>query len=239
MKKRIGIIGNERSTYDEKDQHTYYFSYTPRDFIQGFLRANSLPVILPVGIVEDAVAYIEQIDVLVLAGGQDIDPKYFHQERHPLLGEVFEARDEFELALIKEAVKQGKSIVGVCRGMQVLNVAFGGTLYQDTSLTDYTLKHVQSPISLEHPTHDVTIKETSLLRQFLPETYKVNSYHHQFVDQVANHFKVTAHATDGAIEAIESTYYGNTIIGVQWHPEQSCHTHPLDQEFFKYIVENL
>ncbi|MFD2729494.1 gamma-glutamyl-gamma-aminobutyrate hydrolase family protein [Enterococcus camelliae] len=239
MKKRIGIIGNERSTYDKKDQHTYYFSYTPRDFVQGFIRAEGLPIILPVGVVEDTVDYIQLIDVLVLAGGQDIDPKYFHQQRHPRLGEVFEARDEFELALIKEAVKQGKSIVGVCRGMQVINVAFGGTLYQDVSLTPYTLKHVQSPISLEQPTHDVTIKQRSLLSQFLPSTYKVNSYHHQFVDKVANHFEVTATASDGAIEAIESKFFGNTIVGVQWHPEQSCHTNPLDQEFFNYIVQHL
>lgn len=238
MKKIIGIAGNERTT--QENEQTFYFSYTPREFVEGITEAGGLPVILPLGNPEDAATYIQGIDKLLLPGGQDVDPSCYHQASHELLGETNQKRDAFELALIEEAIKQGKPIVGVCRGMQLLNVAFGGTLYQDASLNPaITLKHVQLPVALSKPTHQIVVKSGSMVRQFLPETYCVNSYHHQFVDQLAPTFTVTATAEDSGVEAIESTAHGVNILGIQWHPEQTFHSVPSDLKFFEYVVHAL
>lgn len=238
MIRKIGIAGNERKAINPEDQNEYTFSYTPKEFVEGVTNAGGLPIILPLGKPEQAKAYIELIDVLLLAGGQDVDPSLYNQEPHEKLGELFKERDAFELALIKEAVRQKKPIAGVCRGMQLLNIAFGGTMIQDLSLEPtLTLAHVQSPVPLSETTHDITIESNSYLAEFLPKTVAVNSYHHQAISQIAPDFKVTARATDGAVEAIEGVIEDSCILGVQWHPEQGFKTSPTDQQFFTYLVE--
>lgn len=238
MIRKIGIAGNERTAVNPEDQNEYTFSYTPKEFVEGVTKAGGLPVILPLGQPEQAKDYIDLIDVLLLAGGQDVDPSLYDQDPHEKLGDLFKQRDTFELALIQEAIRQKKPIAGVCRGMQLLNVAFGGTMIQDLSLDpSLTLAHVQSPVPLTKATHEITIEPNSYLAEFLPETVAVNSYHHQAVDQIAPPFTVTARATDGAVEAIEGVIDSSCILGVQWHPEQGFKTNPTDQEFFTYLVE--
>lgn len=233
MKAIIGIAGNERVMIDN-DSH--WISYVPRNFVDGIQIAGGLPLIIPIGDPEEVSSYIRQIDKLLLAGGHDVTPKFYGEAPHQKLQATDPERDAFEIALIKEAVKQGKPIMGVCRGMQLLNVAFGGTLYQDLSLRgEETYKHVQLPTPFQTPTHFVTLSKDFALSAFLPERYEVNSFHHQVVARVAETFTVMATADDGVVEAIESKEH--KIFGVQWHPELTHQAIPLEQEIFNYFVQ--
>ncbi|EOT30054.1 gamma-glutamyl-gamma-aminobutyrate hydrolase family protein [Enterococcus saccharolyticus] len=234
MKPIIGIAGNERTmTMGE----TFWLSYTSRNFVEGIQAADGLPLVLPIGQPEDAKTYIQRIDKLLLGGGHDVNPKLYGQEPHPYLEEINEKRDAFELRLIDEAIKQGKPIFGICRGMQLVNVAFGGTLHQDISLFGPTkIKHVQES-EMNKRTHPVQIKAASRLATFLPEAYSVNSYHHQTIKDVAPNFTATAHAPDGIIEAIEANDL--PIMAIQWHPELTRSTFDTEQQLFTYFVQKL
>ena len=236
MKPIIGIAGNERTI---EDVETVWMSYTAKNFVTGIQAAGGLPSIIPIGDPQDAPAYIEKIDKLLLGGGHDVTPSLYHQEPHETLQATNLARDEFELALIKEAVRQGKPIFGVCRGMQLLNIAFNGTLYQDLSLHPFQpLPHVQTG-SMTKSTHQVTIDEDSLLGQFLPTDYPVNSFHHQTIADVAGPFQVIALAEDGVIEAIQSLAFYAPILAVQWHPELTRGIRPEEQAIFDYFVQKM
>lgn len=236
MKSIIGIAGNER-TFQSSD--LFWLSYTSRGFVEGIQQAGGLPLIFPIGEPADAASYIKTIDKLLLAGGHDVNPALYGQKPHAYLEEINEKRDAFELELIKEAVKQGKAILGICRGMQLINVAFGGNLYQDISLfPQKTLKHVQDS-EMDKPTHTIHIDSESLLGNFLPTEYQVNTYHHQIVHQVANNFQVIAHAPDGIVEAIQSLHFDAPILAIQWHPELTRKTINTEQQIFDYFVQTL
>ena len=188
------------------------------------LHAGQIPVVLPR--TDDAVAIaamVSRIDVLLLAGGCDIDPVHYGQSPSPYLGTIEPARDAFEFRLLAEAVRQRRPVFGICRGIQVINVYFGGTLYQDlpTELSPASSLHQRPDLEWEvvHPIH---ITPDSRLHQLLGVTEAgVNSTHHQAIRQVAPGFVVTATADDGVVEAIESTSL--PIWGVQFHPERLIH----------------
>ncbi|WP_303754658.1 gamma-glutamyl-gamma-aminobutyrate hydrolase family protein [Enterococcus sp. S86.2] len=232
MKPVIGIAANEQTMIDT-DSH--WISYTPKNFVTGVQNTGGLPLLLPIGTIYDAKSYIQKIDKLLLAGGQDVSPESYGALPHQKLGATNHRRDLFEMALVKEAVKAGKPVIGVCRGMQLLNVAFGGTLLQDLSLAkEPLLKHVQLPTPFELPTHPVEINMNSRLAEFLPQNYQVNSFHHQVIDELAAEFVVTATAPDGVIEGIESVK--SPVMGVQWHPELAYFTIEKERAFFEYFV---
>lgn len=237
MKPIIGIAGNETVMMDS-DSH--WISYTPKNFVTGLQQAGGIPLILPIGDPDEADRYVTGIDKLLLAGGQDIDPGHYGQLPDQKLGGTNPDRDRFELALIKAAIRQQKPILGVCRGMQLLNVAFGGTLYQDLSLRpEKALKHVQVPTPFHQPTHSVTIAQDSLLAAFLPTeaAYQVNSFHHQTVAEPAPELAVIATAPDGVIEGLENREC--RILGIQWHPELTCAHVKKEQQIFDYFVTQL
>ena len=144
-KKIIGIAGNQLLQAAEVF-HGNQVTYTPQGFVSAVQAAGGVPLVLPIGPKELAATYIQQIDKLLLAGGQDVAPEFYGQEPHIKLEETNRDRDEFELALIEEALKQNKPIFAVCRGMQLVNVALGGTLYQDLSMyPQWSVKHGQQP----------------------------------------------------------------------------------------------
>ncbi|MHC5268180.1 gamma-glutamyl-gamma-aminobutyrate hydrolase family protein [Enterococcus sp. LJL98] len=234
MKPKIGIVGNEKFISTEKID--FWMSYTTKGYIDGIQQAGGLPFILPIGEPTDAKAAIDTLDRLIIAGGQDIQPQLYQQEPSRFLGETNPARDEFELALILEAAKQEKPILGICRGMQLLNVAFGGSLCQDLSLhPSATLPHVQEQ-SMNEPSHLISIAPKSWLDSFLPSTYLVNSAHHQAIDQLASTFKISATAADGVIESIEAKDSQKKILGVQWHPELTRDKIAREQAIFDYFI---
>lgn len=236
MKPRIGISGNQRGMVEGNETH--WLSYTPRNFVAGIRNAGGVPWILPIGEIGDAASYIAGIDKLLLTGGQDVDPRNYQELPHQKLGTIDPVRDAFELALIAEAVKQKKPILAVCRGMQLLNVALGGDLYQDLSLrSEPTLKHVQLPTSFSQTTHPVQINPESFLGKFLPETYQVNSFHHQTIKTLGTGLEVIARAPDGVIEAVENQE--QRILGVQWHPELTYQNIPSEQGIFNFFVKEL
>lgn len=158
---------------------------------------------------------------LVLSGGEDIEPRRYGEEPIPDLYDVNPVRDSMEWRAVDAALERGIPIFGICRGMQLLNVYFGGTLYQDLPTQyDDTVGHYQSAPWGEHH-HQVRCVEGSRLHKALAacEPIRINSFHHQAVRDLAPTLRCTAQAEDGLIEGVESTEH-DWIVGVQWHPER-------------------
>lgn len=204
-----------------------------RDYIMAVQAGGGIPVILPHKKEIDANIIAEVIDGLVLSGGGDIDPSLFGEEPWPENGNVDPCRDYYELALVTRAIELKMPILGICRGIQVINVAAGGTVCQDIGRTvPNQLKH-QQQAPRWHPTHGVNIKKGSTLFNILDaEKLRVNSFHHQMVGSLAPVFRVSAHSGDGVVEAIEAIAEDFFCIGVQFHPENMYRRHPVFQKLF-------
>lgn len=176
-------------------------------------------------------ALCADLDGLLFAGGDDVDPaRYGETISHPSV-EITPERDAFELALYAEFVKTGKPILGICRGVQLLNVALGGSLHQHID------NHRQSPTPGSQPTHAVTLTCGTRLAELADgaETLMVNSFHHQAVKVPGNGAMVTARAEDGTIEALELPAHP-FFVGVQWHPELFWRTCPAMQKLFAAFI---
>ncbi len=177
------------------------------------------PVLLPCMPTTDNVAsVVAMLDGLVVPGGADVDPSVYGEERQIYCGASSENDDTYEVALIKEAIKQGKPILAICRGMQLTNALMGGTLYQDIPLQHGVQQyHSMWPLGKENY-HECTIDEGSYLATILGTNPTINSSHHQAVKDLAPGFKIVGRAPDGIPEAMESE--DGQIVCVQWHPER-------------------
>lgn len=219
MKKpRIGVVAN-LLIVESGMLPGIYRSYVNQDYIESLEKAGCVPVILPVlNDLEDIKDQMEGLDGVLLTGGYDIDPILYGEQ--PLRGQGYSMPevDRYYMAAIHAADQLGKPVFGVCKGLQAINVAFGGTMYQDLGK--------QCPESFEHtqqapryaPTHFVEVQPESFLSQVLPQRTAVNSFHHQAVKDLAEGFVITAKADDGVVEGIERQK-GTFMCGVQWHPE--------------------
>jgi putative glutamine amidotransferase len=221
---------------------TDYGDYLGVALSRPLLRAGAMPVLLPY--LEDAdarAAALDRADGLVLGFGRDVDPARYGAPPHPKLTATSAHRDAFELALVHEALERDLPILGICRGMQVMNVALGGTLYRDRSeyppaarshpggdwprwerVCAATLGAGPMP---EHPTHPITVARGSRLHAALGERAVVNSYHHQAVAGLGRHVEAVACADDGIVEAIELPAAG-FALGVQWELQESWKDDP-------------
>lgn len=211
-------------------------AFAPDPAIKAITKSGGLPIVLPTVAAENAASYVDLFDGLLLLGGFDVDPTFYGQEPHFELGETFRKRDLFEIALLKATIEAGKPIMGICRGLQLINAGLGGTLYQDLS-EDPTarLKHHQlAPGNL--PTHHVNVHEGSQLQKLVGNRIYINSRHHQSIHEVAPGLKVVARADDGVIEAVESID-SNQILAVQWHPENMFKHTPESQVIFKDLID--
>ena len=199
---------------------------TPRDnrcygtYSHAIYAAGGIPFILPATTNAEEVARIlGQVDALVLCGGEDVDPARYNTPPAPRLGEVNLRRDAWEYALLDEAVKRRMPVVGTCRGHQMINVYFGGTLWQDLPSEYGTNILHRGHGGKSYTTHPISIAPGSRLSMMFGGATNavVNSWHHQAIKKIAPGFKATAWAPDGVIEAIESETM--PIASVQFHPE--------------------
>lgn len=181
--------------------------------------------------------YLDLVDGIILTGGIDINPMFYGEEPMEKLGYFNTKKDFFEVELTKKAIQRGIPILGIDRGLQVINVAMGGTLYQDLSYRDGEhLKHFQSSIMSEK-SHSVSIEPHSELREiFGQDKIFVNSFHHQSVKELGKNLEATAKASDGVIEAIEYTG-GSFAMGVQWQPEFMFQEYEEQKKIFEFFIE--
>ena len=211
------------------------------DYRQSIIHAGGEPrVIEPSGPIGDA---LDGVGGLLLTGGDDVAPARYGETPHPTV-HVNDERDEFELALIQESMRRDLPILGICRGVQILNVACGGTLIQDIpSQVSGALDHNLVPPAHQSfdLAHEIWLDRDALLARLLREaigtgdTCEVNSRHHQAVKDLAPGFRTSATAPDGVIEAIEDPRR-SFCVGVQWHPENFWRTgefRPLFERFLE------
>lgn len=198
------------------------FDYAKREYYGRIEAHGGIPVLLPNVEQEDTIMdFLSLVDGLLLTGGEDIDPSWYNEENRFPQSVIQPDRDRAEILLARKACQRGKPVLGICRGIQTMNVSFGGSLHQDVSFRPGTGTHkVDEPYA--YLVHDVTIvKDSRLFRLAGREIVRVNSRHHQILNRVAPEFTVSATAPDGVVEAIESVDGGRYLLGVQWHPEMT------------------
>ena len=201
--------------------------YAPRPAIEAIVKSGGVPVILPSVDPKFVDDYIDLFDGIVFAGGFDVDPTFFGEEPHLKLGMTYRKRDIFEIALLKRSVEKGKAILGICRGMQLINVALGGTLYQDLSEDkEIYVKHSQ----------DANVLTDSRLYELVGKRPYINSRHHQALKNIAPSLRVVAKADDGVAEAVESLE-NDQILGLQWHPENTYKHYQDSQNIFADLIK--
>lgn len=224
----IGISGNEKTHPDDE----LMMSYCIKGFVEGVKEVGGIPLILPIGDEDMARAYVSMVDKLILTGGQNVDPKFYDEEKTIDSDDYHLQRDIFELALIKEAIQQKKPIFSVCRGTQLFNVAMGGTLFQDIE------DHWQDSTA-EYTTQRLATEPDNILREIYGEISHINSFHHQSIKDLAPNLKVIAYdPKDNTIEAVTTTD-DIAFLGVQWHPESLYENRPKDKKLFDYVVNKL
>lgn len=185
--------------------------------------AGGIAVVIPPRRQPDAdlVQLLDRLDGLLLSGGADLNPILIGEDPVPALHGINRERDEFELALIRLAYHRQLPMLGICRGIQMLAAALGGTIQQDISTSKPEAKLIKHSQDADRgvATHFVEAEEGSLIARLLGKRFAVNSFHHQAVGECGERFHVTARAADGVVEAMESTEEARWIVGVQWHPE--------------------
>lgn len=216
-----GVAGGTGLAHQDIDM---YFS----DYAQSITAAGGIPIQLTRDANVDDL--VELLDGLVLSGGADIDPSRYGAVPHEKLGETDPGRDEFEFGLLAAARRKGIPVLGICRGCQLVNVAFGGTLRQ----------HVEMSEGSGHPNwlapgdtiaHDVSCTPGSLIESLIGGHRGVNSLHHQTLDRIGSGLRATAVAPDGVVEAVEAE--GEDVLAVQWHPEMLGGPDPT----FHWLIE--
>ena len=205
--------------------------------------AGAAPVMIPLlgDDVDTLRALYDRLDGLLLAGGVDVDPAAFGERPHPQLGRTDPARDAVELRLVRWAVEEKKPLFGLCRGLQVINVALGGSLWQDIETqVDGAIRHDCYPTlgyARDFFAHDATLAAGSRLHAaFEAPSIRVNSMHHQAIKDLAPSLHASARAPDGLIEGVESGD-DHFLVGVQWHPEMFEPSDPRTRQLFRSFVD--
>jgi putative glutamine amidotransferase len=187
-----------------------------KTYTMAIANAGGIPIFLPTlsgnrSLLKDIVT---KIDGLLLPGGRDMDPKFYNEEPHPELRPMSLERTESEMIILEEALERDMPVLGVCGGMQLINVFFGGSLFQDIpTIISNALSHERGSV------HEIHVEENTLLEKIVKEkNFSIKSYHHQSVKALGRGLKVCAKCPDGVVEGIEIT--NSFILGLQWHPER-------------------
>ena len=225
---KIGITCSE----DVREGKIFLTNY----YLRCIQRAGGIPWLIP-SIEKNINDYLSNLDGIVLSGGVDVDPLYFGEEPIIGMGEITPGRDNFEIKLTQAAIILDIPILAICRGVQVLNIAAGGNIYQDI-LTQVSgvYKHMQDAPKW-YPTHTIHIVSGSILEDiFRADTAKVNSFHHQAVNDLADGIIEIASVADGVVEAITMPDK-KFVLGVQWHPECMAERFNEQQQIFNEFVK--
>jgi len=233
----IGIVSRRIPfVHDQKPYPRYGVATSYCEAVEG---AGGVPVVFPLS---DDKAVLEVfyglIDGLLLPGGQDVHPMHYGEEPHRRIEQVDPLRDVTEIYLTQRALADDVPILAICRGEQLLNVAAGGTLHQDVyaQVGEHCIRHFQD-FTEEWPSHGIQVHEGTKLHEIVGEAnVMVNSYHHQAVKELAPGFRVSALASDGVVEGIESLQH-SFVVGVQWHPELLYDRHDFNMALFRRHVE--
>jgi len=213
----IGICAvKERARWAFWDQPAHLVADT---YVSAVQDTGALAVLLPVD-TRPPGALLDKIDGLMVIGGADMDPATYEQERSDATETTYRDRDEFELALTRGAIERGLPFLGICRGMQLLNVALGGTINQNLVSDDGTNTHRRIVGTFVGTEHDIDLDAGSLAaRATGEEVHEARCHHHQAIDRLGDGLVVTGSARDGVPEAIELADDERWVLGVQWHPE--------------------
>lgn len=206
----------------------------PGEYVDSVRRAGGVPLLIPPGDVEPA-ALLSRVDGLLLAGGGDLDPTHYRGRAHATIYMTDAERDSSELDLARAVVEQGFPTLCICRGIQILNVALGGTLYEH--LPDVVGDAINHRLPPREPTpHAVSIRSETRLHSIVGEREIVAaSWHHQAIRDLAPGLEVSADAADGTIEAVEMEEHP-WLLAVQWHPELTAHKDQTQQRLFDAFV---
>ena len=232
MRPVIGVTSMEMEVHDFSPVYK-----TNQNYIHAIREAGGIPLMLPTIGAEYAAEYAASIDGLLLPGGADVNPLLYEEEPVRQVTEMHQDNDEFEFALIQEMARRGRPILGICRGLQVLNVALGGNLWQDIpSQIEHSISHCQSYDIRSELTHWVNLDAGSLAAQVLgSERVMVNTFHHQAARVLGKGLKATGRASDGVVEALESE--NRRMLAVQWHPECLYVKYPVFGKLFQWLVQ--
>lgn len=209
----------------------------PNDYMAAVMRAGALPVLFPLTDSQDMWdAMVDLVDGVIFPGGEDIAPHRYGEETRPRCGQIIEERDRQELYTFGRYLERGTPFLAICRGIQLVNVYAGGSLYQDIATEyDTSIDHARFSVSVG-PIHTVTLAQDSLIRKASgQDVVPANSRHHQAVKALGKGLKTTATSPDGLIEAIEYAD-GYPGIAVQWHPENLAAGMPASQALFDWLV---
>ncbi len=233
QKPLIGI-----TTRNGKDSDGHPLTALQHSYVNAIVQAGGMPILIPTILAEeDFLDLYSRLAGILFTGGGDISLDYFRGENHPRIGEVDPNRDATEIGLMRVAVSNGKPVLGICRGAQVMNVALGGTLY--THIPDQVkgaLDHAYPGDLRRTLVHPVNVSEESRAAEIFGETFlSVNSLHHQGLKDIAPMLRVVGHAPDGVIEVVEIPDHPYALA-VQWHPEWLTDQVPM-QRLFKSFVD--
>jgi len=220
---------------DRKHENTFFL---PERYCRAVENAGGTAVILPMTASSPAIRqYLEKLDGLLLSGGNfDIHPRYYGEKPLKALGEIKQERTEFELDLATRALSQDRPLLGICGGAQAINVALGGSLYQDIATQVPHAGEHQQGAKKETGGHRVSILSGTRLRRIVKrDIVEVNTTHHQAVKKVGSGLVINATADDGLIEGIESSRH-SFVLGIQWHPEVLSTLRPDQERIFAAFI---
>jgi putative glutamine amidotransferase len=244
MKPLIGITAyfveaSERSKNRVRGTYDQDFIMSSIDYAASIERAGGVPMIIPCTGNEKIIReYVQRLDGLLFSGGEDIHPKYYGQAIKRGMGRCVPVRDAFEMRLLEIALEYDKPILGICRGLQLINIAYGGTVFQDLNQMDFTsIEHSCVDLPKYTPCHDVEIYvNTHLYNMVQTPHLPVNTKHHQSIDGLGEGLIISAKAIDGVIEGIEDPNK-RFLVGVQWHPEMMSEKDDIQGMIFDGFVK--
>jgi gamma-glutamyl-gamma-aminobutyrate hydrolase PuuD len=227
----VGVTGRRLGKTD-KWPHTGALAL-PRGYLDAVVRAGGQPVVIDDA--PDPKGLLARVDALLLTGGPDVDPALYGEEPHPSVYGVQRSVDDFEVALADVAVTRSIPTLAICRGIQVLNVARGGTLFQHITENPGVPAHGQPGVAGGNRMHDVQLERGSLVADVMDDTtVSCSCHHHQAIDQLGDGLRVTGRASDGITEALELD--GAFVLAVQWHPEDTAADDKAQQRLFDSLV---